>query len=95
MLRPGGRSCGERHDPESHLIPIVLQVAAGQRATLPLYGEDYDTPDGTCVRDYIHVIDLATAHLLALETVIRARPGYNSATATGSPTCRPSRPYEG
>ncbi len=47
----------------------MLQVAAGQRASLPLYGEDYDTPDGTCIRDYIHVTDLATAHLLALETV--------------------------
>jgi UDP-glucose 4-epimerase len=72
LLRPGGKSCGELHDPESHLIPIVLQVAAGEREVLPLYGDDYDTPDGTCVRDYIHVGDLATAHLLALET---GRPG--------------------
>jgi UDP-glucose 4-epimerase len=72
LLRPGGRSCGELHDPESHLIPIVLQVAAGERESLPLYGDDYDTRDGTCVRDYVHVQDLASAHLLALET---GRPG--------------------
>ena len=57
---------GERHTPESHLIPIVLQVAGGKRDQLMMYGDDYPTPDGTCVRDYIHVTDLATAHLLAL-----------------------------
>jgi UDP-glucose 4-epimerase len=75
---------GERHDPESHLIPIVLQVAAGQREELPLYGDDYPTPDGTCVRDYIHVSDLATAHLLALEAI---QPGrhevYNLGNGNG------------
>ncbi|MQA27257.1 MAG: UDP-glucose 4-epimerase GalE [Micromonosporaceae bacterium] len=60
---------GERHDPETHLIPIALQVAAGQREKLSLYGDDYPTPDGTCVRDYIHVADLASAHLLAMEAV--------------------------
>jgi len=60
---------GERHNPESHLIPIVLQVAGGQRDELLLYGDDYPTPDGTCVRDYIHVADLATAHLLALDAI--------------------------
>ncbi|MQA24607.1 MAG: UDP-glucose 4-epimerase GalE [Micromonosporaceae bacterium] len=60
---------GERHDPETHLIPIALRVAAGQRHFLKLYGEDYPTEDGTCVRDYIHVADLATAHLLALDAM--------------------------
>ncbi|ASQ96564.1 UDP-glucose 4-epimerase GalE [Streptomyces sp. 11-1-2] len=57
---------GERHDPESHLIPLVLQVAQGRRAAISVFGEDYPTPDGSCVRDYIHVADLADAHLLAL-----------------------------
>ncbi|MDA7918196.1 UDP-glucose 4-epimerase GalE [Mariniblastus sp.] len=58
---------GEDHQPESHLIPIVLQVALGQREKITIYGDDWDTPDGTCVRDYIHVDDLCKAHLLALE----------------------------
>jgi UDP-glucose 4-epimerase len=75
---------GERHNPESHLIPIVLQVAGGQRDELMLYGDDYPTPDGTCVRDYIHVADLATAHLLALEAI---QPGrheiYNLGNGDG------------
>ncbi|MBI0297682.1 UDP-glucose 4-epimerase GalE [Streptomyces sp. PRKS01-29] len=57
---------GERHDPESHLIPLVLQVAQGKREAISVFGDDYATPDGTCVRDYIHVADLADAHLLAL-----------------------------
>jgi len=65
-------SCGERHDPESHLIPLVLQVAQGRREAISVFGEDYPTPDGTCVRDYIHVADLADAHLLAVEA---ATPG--------------------
>ncbi|MFC8915056.1 UDP-glucose 4-epimerase GalE [Streptomyces sp. NPDC057116] len=60
---------GERHDPESHLIPLVLQVALGGRESVSVYGDDYPTPDGTCVRDYIHVADLAEAHLLAMEAV--------------------------
>jgi UDP-glucose 4-epimerase len=57
---------GEDHDPETHLIPLVLQVALGQRDEIAIYGDDYDTPDGTCIRDYIHVEDLADAHLRAL-----------------------------
>ncbi|MFZ4584268.1 MAG: UDP-glucose 4-epimerase GalE [Acidimicrobiia bacterium] len=61
--------CGERHDPETHLIPIVLQVAAGQRAAVAVFGTDYPTPDGTAVRDYIHVEDLGRAHLLALDAL--------------------------
>jgi UDP-glucose 4-epimerase len=63
---------GERHDPESHLIPLVLQVAQGRRDAISVFGDDYPTPDGTCVRDYIHVADLAEAHLLAVEA---ATPG--------------------
>lgn len=58
---------GEDHDPETHLIPLVLQVALGQRDKILMFGDDYDTPDGTCVRDYIHVEDLAAAHIAALE----------------------------
>src|SRR5580658_2934246 len=63
---PQGVTRGEAHEPESHLIPIVLDVALGRRASIRIYGDDYSTPDGTCVRDYIHVSDLADAHLLAL-----------------------------
>ncbi|MBV7699661.1 UDP-glucose 4-epimerase GalE [Streptomyces sp. TRM70350] len=61
---------GERHDPESHLIPLVLQVAQGRRDAISVYGDDYPTPDGTCIRDYIHVADLAEAHLLAVEAAV-------------------------
>jgi UDP-glucose 4-epimerase len=57
---------GERHEPETHLVPLVLQAAAGRRPHITVFGRDYDTPDGTCVRDYIHVMDLAQAHWLAL-----------------------------
>ena len=60
---------GEAHDPESHLIPLVLQVALGQREAIEIYGADYDTPDGTCIRDYVHVLDLARAHILSLEAL--------------------------
>ncbi len=60
---------GEDHHPETHLIPLVLDVAAGTREHITVYGDDYDTPDGTCVRDYIHVTDLASAHLLALNAL--------------------------
>jgi UDP-glucose 4-epimerase len=79
-----GTRLGERHTPESHLIPIVLQVAQGKREQLMMYGDDYPTPDGTGVRDYIHVADLASAHLLALEA---ATPGkheiYNLGNGDG------------
>jgi UDP-glucose 4-epimerase len=79
-----GQWRGERHEPETHLIPLALAAAAGDREELALYGEDYDTPDGTCVRDYIHVADLARAHLLALD---KPEPGrhriYNLGNGTG------------
>ena len=75
---------GERHAVETHLIPIVLQVASGSRESVSMYGDDWPTPDGTCVRDYIHVDDLAEAHQLALQ---KAEPGthaiYNLGSGTG------------
>lgn len=61
---------GEDHSPESHLIPLILQVALGKRDKIMLFGDDYNTPDGTCVRDYIHVTDLANAHILALDRML-------------------------
>ena len=63
------KNCGEHHEIETHIIPIALQVAAGTREFVEVYGDDYPTPDGTCVRDYIHVIDLARAHILALKAL--------------------------
>jgi UDP-glucose 4-epimerase len=79
-----GSMIGERHDPESHLIPIALQVAAGRREKLQLFGDDYATPDGTCVRDYIHVSDVAAAHLLALSTMEQASHRvFNLGNGTG------------
>ena len=60
---------GEAHEPESHLIPLILDVALGRRPSIRIYGEDYPTPDGTCIRDFIHVSDLADAHLLALDAL--------------------------
>jgi len=69
--------CGEDHDPETHIIPIALQVAAGKRSHVEIYGDDYPTEDGTCVRDYIHVIDLARAHILALGVLNERSAIYN------------------
>jgi len=67
---PQGR-LGEDHDPETHLIPLVLQTALGRRSAITIFGTDYDTWDGTCVRDYVHVTDLAQAHLLGLEYLLQ------------------------
>ena len=69
--------CGEWHDPETHLIPLVLQAATGRREHVEIYGEDYRTRDGTCVRDYIHVVDLARAHILALQILGERSAIYN------------------
>jgi UDP-glucose 4-epimerase len=72
---------GERHAVETHIIPIALQVAAGARESLSVYGTDYPTPDGTCVRDYVHVLDLADAHIRALDA---CRPGHHEVINLGS-----------
>jgi UDP-glucose 4-epimerase len=83
-IRPDGTAIGERHDPETHLIPIALQVAAGKREKLQIFGDDYPTDDGTCVRDYIHVEDLARAHLLALDAATAGEHRiYNLGSGTG------------
>jgi UDP-arabinose 4-epimerase len=76
---------GEMHDPETHLIPLALDAASGRGPALKLFGEDYDTPDGTCVRDYIHVSDLAAAHVLALGVLERegASDAFNLGTGHG------------
>jgi UDP-glucose 4-epimerase len=71
LVRPDGTMLGERHEPETHLIPLAFEVAMGRREKMQLFGDDYPTPDGTCVRDYIHVADLARAHLLALGALTR------------------------
>jgi len=74
---------GEDHDPETHLIPLVLQVALRQRTDIKVFGDDYDTPDGTCVRDYIHIIDLAQAHMLALDAISDTSRIYNLGNGLG------------
>ena len=75
---------GEYHTPETHLIPLVLQVALGQRDKIRIYGTDYATPDGTCIRDYVHVDDLASAHLLAIEaTTAETAEVFNVGTGRG------------
>jgi len=74
---------GEDHDPEMHLIPIVLSVAMGQRESVTIFGDDYPTPDGTCVRDYVHIVDLAQAHLLALASLDGGSAVYNLGNGEG------------
>jgi len=74
---------GEDHHPELHLIPLVLSVALGKRESVTIFGNDYPTPDGTCVRDYIHVIDLAQAHILALQALERGSRIYNLGNGQG------------
>lgn len=75
---------GEDHDPENHLIPVVLQVPLGRRTELKVFGNDYDTADGTCIRDYVHVLDLASVHLLAIEaTTPKTAEIYNVGTGRG------------
>jgi UDP-glucose 4-epimerase len=76
---------GEDHNPESHLIPIILQVALGKRDKIMIFGDDYETPDGSCVRDYIHVTDLASAHILALDRLLKGKESatYNLGNGLG------------
>ncbi len=74
---------GEHHDHETHLIPLILQVALGQREKITVFGNDYPTPDGTCVRDYVHVADLAQAHILALNAIDRGSRTYNLGNGEG------------
>ena len=81
---PEGR-IGERHNPETHLIPLLLQTAAGRREYAQVFGRDYDTPDGTCIRDYIHILDLCAAHSLALADLVRGGESavYNLGNGNG------------
>jgi UDP-glucose 4-epimerase len=79
---PAGR-LGEDHRPESHLIPLVIDAALGRRPALDVYGDDYPTPDGTCIRDYVHVSDLATAHLLAAEALNDGPVVWNLGSGSG------------
>jgi UDP-glucose 4-epimerase len=81
---PAGR-LGERHDPETHLIPLVLQAASGRRPHIGVFGRDYDTPDGTCIRDYIHIEDLCQAHWLALQHLMDGggSEAFNLGNGTG------------
>jgi UDP-glucose 4-epimerase len=79
------RLLGERHTPETHLIPLILQAASGRRESVTVFGRDYHTPDGTCIRDYIHVVDLCEAHLLAMEKLRRdgKSAAYNLGNGSG------------
>jgi UDP-glucose 4-epimerase len=75
---------GERHEPETHLIPLLLQAAAGRREQVSVFGRDYDTPDGTCIRDYVHVVDICQAHLLALDALVQGAPSAAFNLGNGS-----------
>lgn len=75
---------GEEHDPETHLLPLILKTALGLRPAIDVYGDDYSTPDGTCVRDFVHVCDLAAAHVAALERAPKGFSAYNLGTGHGS-----------
>jgi UDP-arabinose 4-epimerase len=77
---------GEDHNPETHLIPLVIEAASGRRPNITVFGSDYDTPDGTCIRDYVHVSDLAAAHLRALDALEKGRPSsaYNLGNGNGA-----------
>lgn len=79
-----GYGIGENHEPETHLIPLALKTALGQQDEIKIFGDDYDTPDGTCVRDYVHVLDLAEAHILALDAVEKKSEKYNLGTGKGN-----------
>jgi UDP-glucose 4-epimerase len=79
---PAGRM-GEDHRPETHLVPLVIDAALGRRPELAVFGTDYPTPDGTCIRDYVHVTDLADAHLLALDGLDQGSPTWNLGSGTG------------
>lgn len=76
---------GERHEPETHLIPLVLQAASGRRPHISVFGQDYDTPDGTCIRDYVHITDLCEAHWLALQSLVQGEgsQAYNLGNGHG------------
>jgi len=76
---------GERHEPETHLIPLVLQAASGRRPHISVFGRDYDTPDGTCIRDYVHIADLCEAHWLALQSLMNGgqSQAYNLGNGNG------------
>lgn len=80
---PAGR-LGEAHDPETHLVPLVIDAALGRGPDFTVFGSDYDTPDGTCIRDYVHVTDLASAHLLALERLEHGSVAYNLGNGGGA-----------
>ncbi|SRR5579883_396521 len=81
---PNGK-LGEWHEPETHLIPVILEVASGKRSAINIFGTDYPTPDGTCIRDYVHVMDLCEAHLLALQALMQGKKSnsYNLGTGHG------------